>query len=142
MADASPALAKAVLTALATPAISYTEGSATADVTVHQRVPDEFTNAQTNAVIVVASVSLGGSETKGQTPVRATVSVQTLYRGRSMDSLRNIMAAIDARLDRVKLAVTGFTVSDMYRTTSDGGGEADEANLVHTGRQSFEVIIL
>lgn len=137
--DPTGPLALAVLAALTTPAITYTEGG-TNTVTVHQRVPDEFTNEQINAVIVVANINLGPTESKDATPFRASVTIQTSYRGRSLASLQSIMGQVFQRLQKVTLTVTGFTVGECTLLTSDVGGEADEANLVHVGRQTFEVM--
>lgn len=144
--DPTGAIALAVLNALAVPAITYTEGTPQT-VTVHQRVPDEFTGTTSsapsvNAVIVVANVNLSASESKDATPYRASVTVQTSYRGRSVASLQSIMGEVFNRLQKVTLTVTGFTVSEFILLTGDVGGETDEANLVHIGRQTFEAIIL
>ncbi len=123
-------------------AVAAVCGCTARDVTVHQRVPDEFTNETVPAVLVVANINLASPESKGATPYRASFTVQTMYRGRSMASLQSIMGQAFQRLQKVTLSVAGFTVSECTLLTSDVGGEADEANLVHVGRQTFEIIVL
>jgi hypothetical protein len=136
--DPTAALAAAVLARLSSPAITYTEGSVTSNVPVHQRVPDELVPA----VIVVDGVSLGPNETKGGNDRRALVDVVTVYRGRSKASAQAIIGAVYTKLESQKLTVTGFTVGEFHLQSSSVGEEATEANLVHVGRQTFEIIIL
>lgn len=135
--DPTAALAAAVLARLSSPAITYTEG-ATNSVPVQQRVPDELLPA----VIVVDGVSLGPSETKGGNDRRALVDIVTVYRGRSKASAQAIIGAVFGRLEGEKLTVAGFTVGECRLQSSAVGEEATEANLVHVGRQTFEIIIL
>lgn len=135
--DPTAAIAAAVLARLSSPAITYTEGTAKT-VPVHQRVPDELVPA----VIVVDGVSLGPNESKGGNDRRALVDIVTVYRGRSKASAQAIIAAVFNRLEGERLTVTGFTVGEMRLQSSSVGEEATEANLVHVGRQTFELIIL
>lgn len=135
--DPTAALAAAVLARLSSPAITYTEGG-TNSVPVYQRVPDELLPA----VIVVDGVSLGPNETKGGNDRRALVDIVTVYRGRSKASAQAIIGAVFGRLEGEKLTVTGFTVGECRLQSSAVGEEATEANLVHVGRQTFEIIIL
>jgi hypothetical protein len=66
----------------------------------------------------------------------------TVYRGRSKASAQAIIAAIYTRLEKVSLTVSGFAVGECRLQSSGVGEEATEANLVHVGRQTFEVIVL
>jgi hypothetical protein len=136
--DPTAALAAAVLARLSSPAITYIEGGTTSSVPVQQRVPDELVPA----VIVVDGVSLGPSETKGGNDRRALVDIATVYRGRSKASAQAIIGAVYGRLEGQKLTVAGFTVGECRLQSSAVGEEATEANLVHVGRQTFEIIIL
>jgi hypothetical protein len=136
--DPTGPIALAVLNKLTTPAISYTEGGTSYNVPVYQRVPDETLPA----VIVIDGVDLGPAETKDGFDRRVGINIVTVYRGRSKASAQAIIAAIYARLEKVSLTVSGFAVGECRLQSSGVGEEATEANLVHVGRQTFEVIIL
>lgn len=136
--DPTAAIAAAVFARLSSPVITYTEGNVTNNVPVHQRVPDDLLPA----VIVVDGVSLGAAQTKGGNDRTALVDIVTVYRGRSKASAQAILAAVYQRLEQEKLTVTGFAVGECRLQSSSVGEEATEANLVHVGRQSFEITIL
>lgn len=136
--DPTAAIGAAVFARLSSPAITYVEGSQTITVPVYQRVPDELLPA----VIVVDGIDLQASETKDATPRRVSINIVTVYRGRSKASAQAIIGAIFNRLEGQTLTVSGFSVGDCRLQFSGVGEESTEANLVHVGRQTFELIVL
>lgn len=136
--DPTAAIGAAVFARLSSPAITYTEGGQTLSVSVHQRAPDEILPA----VIVVDGIDLQASETKDATPRRVSINIVTVYRGRSKASAQAIIGAVFGRLEQHRLTVAGFTVSDCRLQFSGVGEESTEANLVHVGRQTFDLMVL
>ncbi len=135
--DPTAAIGAAVLARLSG-SINYSEGGRAIAVPVYQRVPDETLPA----VVVIDSIDLQATETKDATPRRASISIVTVYRGRSKASAQAIIGAVFQLLEGFKLTVSGFSVSDCRLQFSGVGEETTEANLVHVGRQTFDLIIL
>jgi hypothetical protein len=136
--DPTAAIGAAVFARLSSPAITYSEGGQTYTAQVFQRVPDETFSA----VVVIDGIDLQASDTKDATPRRVSINIVTVYRGRSKASAQAIIGMIFNRLEGHKLTVSGFNVSDCRLQFSGVGEETTEANLVHVGRQTFELIVL
>ena len=134
--DPTAAIAAAVFARLA--GITYTEGGVTLAVPVYQRAPDEVLPA----IVVVDAVDLQAAESKDATPRRASVSIVTIYRGRSKPSAQAIVGSVFNLLEGYKLTVAGFSVSECRLQASGVGEEVTDANLVHVGRQTFDLIVL
>lgn len=92
-------------------------------------------------VVIVADIGLMEGQTKDGGPREAMIDVAFVVDGRSRHDAELLGAALYARLDGVKPAVAGHSVSALRCIESRTETSGDQG-LTHVGRQTWRLMIL